>query len=206
MTTNQTIDGVPRDLSVSITLTKQQERDILRFYDTCEDGQGYDVPKDRMKSLACLGLIRPTGFSRYEITDAGDAAIEKLRALLDTPAIKPRPFGYWLTPKTCAGLAMFQRELIEDPVLTASVVEYFHVKPLYDKPPAQPQGSVAENIIDLDAVCWFEILRAASESSWMPLEYTRNDWVDDVCRFLREGPDSFVDSQPQSAPVAVDAA
>ncbi|MGB4488458.1 MAG: hypothetical protein WBI95_23560 [Pseudomonas veronii] len=83
MITNQTIDGVPRDLSVSISLTKQQERDILRFYDTCEDGQGYDVPKDRMKSLACLGLIRPTGFSRYELTDAGDAVIEKLRALLD---------------------------------------------------------------------------------------------------------------------------
>ncbi|KAA0944857.1 hypothetical protein FQ186_29130 [Pseudomonas sp. ANT_H14] len=94
MTTTQTIDSVPRDVSVSvsvsITLTKQQERDILRFYDTCEDGQGYDVPKDRMKSLACLGLIRPTGFSRYEITDAGDAVIEKLRVLLDAPIVSSR--------------------------------------------------------------------------------------------------------------------
>lgn len=65
--------------SVPMFLTEQQECDILRFYDTCEDGQGYDVPKDRMKSLARLGLIRTTGFSRYEITDAGDAVIEGLR-------------------------------------------------------------------------------------------------------------------------------
>jgi len=56
----------------------------------------------------------------------------------------------------------------------------------------------AENIIDIDAVCWSEILRAASESSWMPLEYMRNDWVDDVCRFLREG----LPAQPQGEPVA----
>lgn len=67
-------------ISVPMILTEQQERDIQRFYDTCEDGQGYDVPKDRMKSLARLGLIRTTGFSRYEITDAGDAVIEWLRA------------------------------------------------------------------------------------------------------------------------------
>lgn len=66
-------------ISVPMILTEQQERDILRFYDTCEDGQGYDVPKERMKSLARLGLIRPTGFSRYEITDAGNAVIEGLR-------------------------------------------------------------------------------------------------------------------------------
>lgn len=68
------------------------------------------------------------------------AAAHELRAQLDAPTVKPRPFGYWLTPKTCAGLAMFQRELIEDPVLTEAVVEYFHVTPLYDKPAAQPQG------------------------------------------------------------------
>jgi len=67
-------------ISVPIILTEQQERDVLRFCDTCEDGQGYDVPKDRMKSLARIGLIRTTGFSRYEITDAGNAVVEGLRA------------------------------------------------------------------------------------------------------------------------------
>lgn len=98
MTTNQTIDGVPRDLLDRIFRHLFVEPALNR-----DDGK-------------------------------------KLRALLDAPAVKPRPFGYWLTPKTCAGLAMFQRELIEDPVLTASVVEYFHVTPLYDTPGSQPQG------------------------------------------------------------------
>lgn len=115
MTTNQRIDGVPRELSVSFTMTRQQERDILRFYDTCEDGQGYDVPKDRMKSLARLGLIRPTGFSRYEITDAGDAVIEKLRALLDAPVC-----GLCGKPTVCG------KSTCEDCA--------------YEMPAAQPQG------------------------------------------------------------------
>ena len=75
-----------RVIAVPMTITAQQERDILRCRDTCEDGQGYDVPKDRMNSLARLGLIRPTGFSRYEITDVGDAAIE---VLLTALRIKP---------------------------------------------------------------------------------------------------------------------
>lgn len=69
-------------ITVPLKITGQQQRDILRFRDTCEDDQGYDVPKDRMKSLARLGLIRQTGFSRYEITDVGDAAIEVLLAAL----------------------------------------------------------------------------------------------------------------------------
>ena len=72
-------------LSIELQLTEQQERDLTRFYDTCEDSQPYDVPKDRMKSLACVGLVRSLGFSRYELTDAGGAAVEKLRALLDEP-------------------------------------------------------------------------------------------------------------------------
>jgi len=96
MTTNQTIDGVSREL----------------------------IERVRRHMLNGTANIKD---------------LAELRALLDAPAIKPRPFGYWLTPKTCAGLAMFQRELIEDPVLTASVVEYFHVTPLYDAP-AKPQG------------------------------------------------------------------
>jgi len=69
---------VSRELALTIKVTKEQEEDILRFFDTCEDNQGYDVPKLRMKSLARLGVIRSTGFSRYEITAAGDSLIEKL--------------------------------------------------------------------------------------------------------------------------------
>jgi len=45
----------------------------------------------------------------------------------------------------------------------------------------------AENMIDVSATDWAAIQEAASESTWMPPEYMRNDWVSDVCRFLREG-------------------
>lgn len=95
---------------------------------------GVLVPRELALRLAVPMLRTPEYLLNHR------DALDELRALLDAPAVKPRPFGYWLTPKTCAGLAMFQRELIEDPVLTASVVEYFHVTPLYDTPAAQPQG------------------------------------------------------------------
>ncbi|NMX27068.1 hypothetical protein HBO14_11080 [Pseudomonas sp. WS 5406] len=45
----------------------------------------------------------------------------------------------------------------------------------------------AENVIDVSATDWAAIQEAASESTWMPHEYMRNDWVADVCRFLRDG-------------------
>ncbi len=45
-----------------------------------------------------------------------------------------------------------------------------------------------ENHLDLSAAAWDEIQQAARESQWMPPEYVMNDWVSDVCRFLREAP------------------
>jgi hypothetical protein len=42
--------------------------------------------------------------------------------------------------------------------------------------------------IDLDGESWMSVKQAASESNWMPPEYTHNDWVADVCEWLREGP------------------
>jgi len=46
--------------------------------------------------------------------------------------------------------------------------------------------------IDLDEESWRSIKQAASESTWMPKEYMKNDWVSDVCRFLKEGPGAFL--------------
>lgn len=42
-------------------------------------------------------------------------------------------------------------------------------------------------VIDLDAVDWEAIQKAADESNWMPNEYMRNEWVADVCNFLKYG-------------------
>lgn len=44
------------------------------------------------------------------------------------------------------------------------------------------------NVINLDAVCWEEIKKAADESNWIPPEYFQNEWVSDVIEFLRNRP------------------
>jgi hypothetical protein len=80
---NQTVE-------VSISLSEQQSRDLLRFHETTEDDQGYDVPAERMKSLAALGLIRSKGFRRYEFTDVGDSVVERLNAKPDSETLDER--------------------------------------------------------------------------------------------------------------------
>lgn len=44
--------------------------------------------------------------------------------------------------------------------------------------------------INLDATAWGQIKEAASQSPWMPPEYMMNEWVADVCAFLRNPPES----------------
>lgn len=69
-------------LSVGLKLNDRQECDLIRFHETCEDSQPYDVSKEGMKSLARIGLVRSLGFSRYELTDVGSAAVYKLLEFL----------------------------------------------------------------------------------------------------------------------------
>lgn len=45
-----------------------------------------------------------------------------------------------------------------------------------------------DTVMDLGALSWAEIQKAASESKWIPAQYMANDWVSDVCDFLRNGP------------------
>ncbi|MGO2147719.1 hypothetical protein ACT3R4_17665 [Halomonas sp. AOP7-E1-9] len=65
-------------IEVSVSLTEQESEDLKRFCETSEDGQGYDVPSERMKALARLGLIRSLGFSRYEFTTVGNSVVKRL--------------------------------------------------------------------------------------------------------------------------------
>ena len=50
---------------------------------------------------------------------------------------------------------------------------------------AQPAEG-GEAVIDLTCVGWEAIQDAAAESPWIPPQYFQNDWVSDVCSFLRE--------------------
>ena len=47
---------------------------------------------------------------------------------------------------------------------------------------------VEKSTIDLDRLAYAQMAQAASESKWMPASYVSNDWIADVCDFLREGP------------------
>lgn len=134
-----------RVIAVPVTITARQERDILRFRDTCEDGQGYDVPKDRMKSLALLGLVRSVGFSRYEITDAGDAVIEKLRALLDAPASVESLIG-----RTGGGMVWHECAVCHVKGSYHPDVKWCVCGRPFELPAAQPQGEPVADLIRVD--------------------------------------------------------
>ena len=49
----------------------QEITDLRRFHECAMDDEGYDVPKDRMKRLAEIGLVRRVSANYYEHTDFG---------------------------------------------------------------------------------------------------------------------------------------
>lgn len=55
---------------MDIQLTPDEREAALRFCETCQDDEGYDVPKPMMKRLAELGLVKYKGFGRYQQTEA----------------------------------------------------------------------------------------------------------------------------------------
>lgn len=66
-----------------------------------------------------------------------------------------------------------------------------------ERGPAPSASAVSETpCIDLEQEFWKQIRAAASEAKWMPPEYMMNDWVADVCSYLRRD-----DAQPH-APVS----
>jgi hypothetical protein len=66
-------------VSAQVSMSEDQCNALLRFNETCEDGQEYDVRRSMMKSLTYVGMVRWCGGSRFEITDAGIAAVEDLQ-------------------------------------------------------------------------------------------------------------------------------
>lgn len=54
---------------VLASMSNQEIRDADRFCLICDDGEGYDIPKDRMKRLEELGLVKDKKFGQFEQTD-----------------------------------------------------------------------------------------------------------------------------------------
>ena len=63
-----------------LQLTDVELAAALRFCETCEDGEGYDVPKPMMKRLASLGLVVPQPFGFYVGTQLLDRLQEEASA------------------------------------------------------------------------------------------------------------------------------
>lgn len=109
---------------------------LRRFDETCQDGEGYDVPKAMMQRLAAIGVVRRTSGSYYETTDFG-------MRVLDQPA--PYAPG---TPEAPAGFRLVPIKLpdaIVDQIASAS----------YDL------DDTAREIVREDWACTLGFLRAA---------------------------------------------
>lgn len=76
---------------------------LKRFCETCEDSQPYDVPKDRMRRLAEIGVIQWGGGACYSLTAFGQHVLDLL------------PKGWPRLPlKTQADHDAYQRALVEN--------------------------------------------------------------------------------------------
>ncbi len=60
-------------------------------------------------------------------------------------------------------------------------------------------------VIDLDALAWQRIKESVGKSEWIPQDlYMMNDWVADICCFLKEGPAEFVAYTPERGEAAAE--
>lgn len=80
-----------RDSLAAALLDENELAALRRFNETCEDGEGYDVPKAIMRRLAEIGVVRRTSGSYYEITEFGMCVLEQ-------PAPAPMPNAFLPIP------------------------------------------------------------------------------------------------------------
>jgi len=59
-----------------VGLTNDERKALERFTETCDDGEGYDVPKQMMQRLAQIGVVHHTSGGIYSTTEFGRWVIE----------------------------------------------------------------------------------------------------------------------------------
>lgn len=67
-------------------VTDQHIIDLNRFCDCCDDDEGYDVPKERMKALRAVGLVEGGHRGYYSTTEKGRTIYEQYFIVNRTPA------------------------------------------------------------------------------------------------------------------------
>ena len=72
------------------TITHDEAKAAIRFCETCDDGEGYDVPKQMMTRLAALKLVERKGGGYYQQTELLLDLREALERKVANDAVKPR--------------------------------------------------------------------------------------------------------------------
>ena len=80
-------------IALPFAILDEEMKDLHRFHECASDGEGYDVPKERMKRLAEIGLLRRVTANIYEHTTFGLSVID---GDFTNPA--PIPEGWQLVP------------------------------------------------------------------------------------------------------------
>ncbi|MCB4358475.1 hypothetical protein [Quatrionicoccus australiensis] len=63
-------------VALPFAIFDQEMADLRRFHECSMDNEGYDVPKDRMKRLAEIGLVRRVSANYYEHTNFGLSVLD----------------------------------------------------------------------------------------------------------------------------------
>ena len=74
--------------SLPFSLLDEELADLMRFHECAMDDEGYDVPKERMKNLAEIGLVRRVSANYYEATTFGLAVINGEFSMAAAPEVK----------------------------------------------------------------------------------------------------------------------
>lgn len=74
---------------------------LIRFKETAEDDNSYDTPKDALKRLIELGVVRSIGFGRCAMTAFGDWLVEQHFEQAPTLPLKTEA-DCWKTPNAVA--------------------------------------------------------------------------------------------------------
>lgn len=135
------------------------------------------VPTELTEDM--LVAFAETWYSKRQTIDDPDMA----DAYADMLAVAPEPT--FVQPK--AWYTVSAHPVLGDVISVAfnreNVTSSHHA--LYET--LEPIEVPVDQAIDLDKLDWEQVLTAARESKWMPPKYTRNDWLADICRYLRDG-------------------
>jgi len=73
---------------------------LIRFKETAEDDNSYDTPKDALKRLIELGVVRSIGFGCCAMTAFGGWLVEQHFEQAPTLPLKTEA-DCWMPPNTC---------------------------------------------------------------------------------------------------------